>query len=80
MEQPDDAHSMYELLIQDHTRGSQNPRCGRFSPQSRALVCHHMTPVAGRGADGEEDRHVALARLGERLLPHSRRSTGFSAC
>ena len=32
------------------------------------LLLHHVAPVAGRVADGEEDRHVALARFGEGLV------------
>ena len=32
------------------------------------LAFHHVAPMAGRVADGQEDRLVLLARLGERLL------------
>ena len=32
------------------------------------LVLHHVAPVAGRVADRDEQRHVALARLRERPL------------
>ena len=33
------------------------------------LVRHHVAPVAGRVADAEQDRHIALACGGERLRP-----------
>jgi hypothetical protein len=32
------------------------------------LPLHHVAPVAGGVADGEEDRHVPLGRLGQGLL------------
>ena len=32
------------------------------------LVRHHVTPVAGRVADGDQHRHVTALGLGERLL------------
>src|SRR5262249_20076886 len=32
------------------------------------LVGHHVAPVAGRVADGDEDRHVTPGGLGERRL------------
>ncbi len=35
---------------------------------SKDSCCHDVAPVAGGVADGEEDRLVFLARLGERLL------------
>ena len=33
------------------------------------LVGHHVTPVAGRVADRQQDRHIALAGRGERFGP-----------
>ena len=33
-----------------------------------ALALHHVAPVAGRVADTQEDRHVAAAGLGERVV------------
>ena len=32
------------------------------------LVRHHVTPVAGGIANAQQDRHIALARLGEGLV------------
>jgi hypothetical protein len=60
---------MYEPAIQDTTARRQSRMFSRSEPLSAALVRHHVTPMARRGADGQEDRHVTLARLGERLLP-----------
>jgi len=63
-----DAHPMDELLMQDATTRARRRTERRSEPLCRGLVRHHMTPMAGRVADGEENQHVALARLGERLL------------
>ena len=44
------------------------------------LALHDVAPVAGGVADRDQQRHVALARAGERVGPHGSQSTGFSAC
>ena len=33
------------------------------------LVCHHVTPVTCRVADGEQHRHVPFGGLSERVAP-----------
>ena len=33
------------------------------------LVCHHVAPVAGGVANTQQDRNIALTRLGEGLVP-----------
>ena len=45
-----------------------------------ALMRHHVAPMAGGIADGDQDRLAQALGLGQRLRPHSHQWTGLSRC
>ena len=56
------------LLAVDLDADEPSVHLGRDVGVLERFVRHHVAPVAGRVADRQQDRHVALAGRGERLV------------
>ena len=74
-----DVRTLFAVDLDAHEAGVHR---GRHLVVLEGLVCHHMAPVAGGVTDRQQDRHIALHGLGQRIgrpLPPVHRVAGVLA-